>query len=202
MRYPNIVKYFYSEEPPPSQQNSTSHHVHANLKCLLITEFIRPISNLIDNLSSEQIMHGIYGITNAIHFLHDKVQMSHNNLSESCIYLNSKQVWKLNDFELALSFSKLNKESLREIYEFKQKNSITPEEESNFKDPSGQGVNKIDLNQVYQESPHAIDAYGWALTILNLLPSNKQIKSFKTFFGDDPKNDHSSKYDEFQMFYF
>ncbi len=134
LRHPNIVKYFYSEEPPPSQQQTHNLHVQASLKCLLITEFIRPISSLIDNLNSEQVMHGIYGITNAIHFLHEKCSLSHNNLSENCIYLNCRQVWKLNDFELALPFDKLNRQALKNIYELKQKNAITPEEEANFKD--------------------------------------------------------------------
>lgn len=185
LRHPNIVKYFYSEEPPPSQQQSQSHHAQANLKCILITEFIRPVANLVGNLTNEQIMHGIYGITNAIQFIHERAQMSHNNLSESCIYVNCKQVWKLNDFELALSFNDLTRENLRSIYEFKQKNAITPEEEANFHNSS---ENKLDLNRIYHEAPHSIDAYGWALTILNLLPNNK-VKSFKTFFGDDATNE-------------
>jgi len=43
----------------------------------------------------------------------------------------------------------------------------------------------MDLDKVYEQAPHAIDAYGWALTILNLLPNSNQIKSFKTFFGDE-----------------
>ena len=127
-------------------------------------------------------MHGIYGITNAIHFLHDKAKMSHNNLSESSIYVNCKQAWKLNDFELALSFSELTNENLKEIYEFKHRNAVTPEEEANYKN----SANKLELNKVFQAAPHSIDAYGWALTILNLLPSfNATHKSFSAFFGDD-----------------
>ena len=177
------MKYFYSEEPAISQHHGQNNHnvPHPNTKCLLITEFIRPITILIENLSTEQVMHGIYGITTAIQFLHEKAQMSHNNISESSIYVNCKQVWKLNDFELALSFGNLNKENLKEIYSFENKNAITPEEEINYKNP-----NKLDLNRVFQQVPHSIDAYGWAITILNLLPSyHNATKSFKTFFGDD-----------------
>lgn len=169
LRHPNIVKYFYSEEPPPSH-------------CpLLITEFIRPLSSLIDNLNAEQIMHGIYNITSSLHFLHSKCKLSHNNLSENCIYLNCRQVWKLNDFELAISFDKLTRDTLKDIYEFKHKNAITPEEEASYKDIG----NYKELDRTMQQVPHAIDAYGWALTILNLLPSENQVKSFKSFFGDD-----------------
>lgn len=158
---------------------------HPSFKCVLITEFVRPITTLIESLTGEQISHGIYGITNAIQFLHEKTQTSHNNLSESCIYVNCKQVWKLNDFELALGFSHLTKDNLREIYELKQKNAITPEEEINFKEPN---QTKLDLNKLYQEAPHSIDAYGWAITILNLLSNSSKKKSFKAFFGDENTN--------------
>ncbi len=177
MRHPNVVKYLYSEEP---------HHNlhHNNLKCLLITEYIRPLSTLIDSLNIEQIMHGIYGITNALNFLHEKAKMSHNNLSKSSIYVNGKQVWKLSDFEFSLSFSNLNCDNLREIYEFKQKNSITPEEEINYRNSNQSN----DLNKIYKLAPHSIDAYGWAMTVLSILPNssiNKNEKnSFRTFFGE------------------
>lgn len=183
IRHPNIVKYFYSEEPVKSQVPIP--HTHPSFKCVLITEFVRPLTNLVESLTSEQIYHGIYGITNAIQFLHEKTQTSHNNLSESCIYVNCKQVWKLNDFELALSFTSLTKENLRGIYELKQKNAITPEEEVNYKEPN---QSKMDLNRIYQEAPHSIDAYGWAITILNLVSNGNKKKSFKAFFGDESTN--------------
>ena len=193
LRHPNIVKYFYSEEPP-SSQHQNHHHTqsfHHNIRCLVITEYIRPLNSLIESLNNEQIMHGIYGITKAIHFLHDRVQLSHNNLTESCIYLNSKHSWKLNDFELALKFESLNRDNLREIYEFKQKNAITPEEEAEFLNynPTQNIVYKIDLNKSCKQAPHSIDAYAWAMTILNILPSNKKVKSFKTFFGNELNKD-------------
>ena len=99
--------------------------------------------------------------------------MSHNNLSEHCIYLNSKQTWKLNDFELAINFSNLNRENLRQIYEFKNKKSITPEEEAEV---MGGSKIKFDLDLIYKQSPHSIDAYGWAMLVINLLPTNNQPK--------------------------
>lgn len=124
---------------------------------------------MLNDLSKEQLFRGIYGITCAISFLHEKVfyylkkkqinkinkfinlfkvLISHNNISESSIYLNSKQTWKLSDFELALSFSDLNTTNLKSIHEFKSKNSITPEEEGN--------LFKIDLDQVYKKSTACI----------------------------------------------
>jgi hypothetical protein len=69
LRHPNIVKYFYSEEP---QALST----HTNTKLLLITEGVRPlvgVGAVLDELSKEQIISGLYGITNAVLFLHERV---------------------------------------------------------------------------------------------------------------------------------
>ena len=65
LRHPNIVKYIYSEETPLINTN--------NFKCLLITELIRPLTSVFDDLSKEQIIRGIFSVTNAISFLHEKV---------------------------------------------------------------------------------------------------------------------------------
>lgn len=99
-----------------------------------------------------------------------KASISHNNINESCIYLNSKQTWKLSDFELALSFAELSKQNLKSIYEFKSKNSITPEEEELELSLSNSRT-KIDLDLVLKQSPHSIDSYGWAMLLIQLLPS-------------------------------
>lgn len=181
MRHPNIVKYFYSEEFPLINQAN-------HFKCLLITEYIRPLATILKDLSSEQKIHGIYGVTQAVHFLHDKVKLSHNNINESCIYLNSKQSWKLNNFELAIPFSTLNKQSLNQILEFKNKNSITPEEEE--KEQDNNFVKKYDLDLVYKTSPHAIDSYGWGMFILNVLTpdgNNSELGDLENFLNKDPR---------------
>ena len=68
IRHPNIVKYFYSEENSPANVNVN------HVKCLLITESIRPLSNLINELNKEEIIRGLFSITTAISFLHDKVK--------------------------------------------------------------------------------------------------------------------------------
>ena len=61
IRHPNIVKYLYSNEQ--TQVNS----------CILITESIIPLKSLLNELKYEQIISGLYGITCAIEFLHNKV---------------------------------------------------------------------------------------------------------------------------------
>ncbi len=107
--------------------------------------------------------------------------ISHNNISESCIYLNTKQVWKINDFELALNFADLNRDNLRAIYEFKSKNAVTPEEELAILIASSTNVlasnkNKYDLDVIYKEHPHSIDAYAWAMLVFNLISARRTTK--------------------------
>ena len=163
LRHPNIVKYLYSEEP----QNMN----HGHFKCLLITESIRPLNSIINVLSKEQILSGVFGITSGFAFLHEKAFISHNNINESCIYLNTKQVWKINDFELALNFADLNRENLKSIYEFKSKSAITPEEELEVLMDSGNTIknSKFDMDLIYKQHPHSIDSYAWAMLVFNLL---------------------------------
>lgn len=166
VRHPNIVKYLYSEEP-----SSLNHH---NLKCILITESIRPLNSLIETLNKEQIIRGLYCITNSLAFLHDKLRISHNNINKLCVYSNSKQIWKLNDFELSIAFDDLNKESLRQIYDLKSKNSITPEEEAAFGNIEN---NRYDLDLILKQYPHSIDAYGWSFLMIDILFSNDKKSS-------------------------
>jgi hypothetical protein len=101
-----------------------------------------------------------------------KALISHNNISESSVYLNGKQTWKLGNFELALPFAELNKDNLRNIYEFKCSNAITPEEELEAESSTTTTLKNsavFDLDRILKSNPHAIDAYGWAMLISSLL---------------------------------
>lgn len=127
IRHPNIARYLFAEE------NTQSNGL---VKCVLIVESMRPLTNFTSSgelLSLEQLVSGVHGLTNALAFLHDKAAISHNNVNENSVYLNGKQVWKLSDFELALAFTDLNKENLRQLFEFRHKESLTPEEISEFR---------------------------------------------------------------------
>ncbi|RNA06863.1 hypothetical protein BpHYR1_012605, partial [Brachionus plicatilis] len=170
LRHPNLVKYLYSKEPPHS-------------KCILITESVRPLTCLLGDLSREQIVRGLYGITNAVLFLHQKVQVSHNNICASSINLNPKQTWKLNNFELSLPFSGLNTQNLGQIYDFKDKNSVTPEEELVSK-----GMGKSDLDSVLKEHPHCLDSYAWAMLVVKLLYTNSKIGSQTNIIDDEDED--------------
>jgi hypothetical protein len=135
IRHPNIARYLFAEDNSSGSggSNSNSSHHHSNLKCILIVESMRPLAAHSGEMSFEQLISGVYGLTNALAFLHDKAAISHNNVNEHSVYLNGKQVWKLSDFELALSFHDLTKENLRQIFEFRHKDSLTPEEVAEFR---------------------------------------------------------------------
>lgn len=138
IRHPNIARYLFAEESGHSNSGGgTSGSGSGLFKCVLIVESMRPLSWFTSNgdhhLSMEQLVSGIHGITTAVAFLHDKCAISHNNVNEHAVYLNGKQVWKLSDFELAMSFGDLSRESLRQIWEFRHKESLTPEETSEFR---------------------------------------------------------------------
>ena len=170
LRHPNIVKYLYSKEPPHS-------------KCILITEPLRPLSCLMNNLSREQIVRGLYGITNAVLFLHEKAHLSHNNICATSIYLNSKQTWKLNNFELSLLFSDLNVQNLAQIYEYKDKNSVTPEEELISK-----GMSKPDLNTILKAHPYCLDSYAWAMLVVKMLYTDNKLGSNTNIIDDEDED--------------
>ncbi len=179
MRHPNIVKFLYSEE---STQVS---------KCLLITESIRPLKVFVNVLSKEQILRGVFGITNALVFLHEKAFVSHNNLNESSIYLNGKQTWKLSDFELSLGFDELKRENLKQIRDLKDKNCITPEEEK---------LEQLENDSLFSTYPHSIDTYCWAMLLVNILRarSNSLTTSKKGYRNSSYEMDKSiSKEDEY-----
>lgn len=138
IRHPNIARYLFAEESGHSNSGGGTGGSGGLFKCVLIVESMRPLSWFTasgehHHLSMEQLVSGIHGITTAVAFLHDKCAISHNNVTEHAVYLNGKQVWKLSDFELAMSFGDLGRESLRQIWEFRQKESLTPEETSEFR---------------------------------------------------------------------
>ena len=119
------------------------------------------------------------------YFLIKKASVSHNNISEQCIFINSRHEWKLNNFELSLPFSKVNRTNLREIYEFKCKNAITPEEE--HLDDLTKPMPKSDMNITLKLYPHSIDVYGWAMLMLNILSKylSEEIQELEVYLSKD-----------------
>lgn len=171
LRHPNITKYLYSEESPLSTQT--------NIKCLLICESLRPLSTSLNDLSNEQVICGLYGVINAVVFLHEKAHISHNNVSLWTVYLNGKQTWKLSDFELALAFNELNAENLKSFSELKEKASMSPEEEACLRDGAATNVDRI-LNSC----PHCIDSYGWAMLAVTVLKKDPTRAAKNTSFEE------------------
>ena len=90
--------------------------------------------------------------------------MSHNNICEKNLIINTKFIWKLNGFELSLSNLNMKKENLLKIKPFK-KGNLTPEEESEK------------LDHVEKSYQYTIDVYSWALMFNELLNSHNYVNN-------------------------
>jgi hypothetical protein len=90
--------------------------------------------------------------------------------------LNSKQTWKLSNFELACRFDELSAAHLLGIYEHKCKRALTPEEEELAREAADGGPAKsnADAENACRQHPHALDAYAWAMMLLNLFEGSQE----------------------------
>lgn len=173
LRHPNILKYLYSET------------TQSSLSCILITEPSIPLINVLNGLKYDELISGLYGITCAIDFLHSKAFISHNNINENSLCLNSKLSWKLSSFEYSIEFNDLTISSFNRIKENKSKFCILPEESDQ------QLLSTIFSSTRYY---HTIDAYCWALMICNLINKHEfnlnnimhDYETFKCFLDADP----------------
>jgi serine/threonine protein kinase len=82
--------------------------------------------------------------------------LSHNNICEKNLFINTKCIWKLNGFELSSSFSNTKKDFILKIKPFK-KNNLSPEEETENLDHLDKGHN------------YTLDVYSWAIMFNELL---------------------------------
>ena len=136
------------------------------MRHVLVVEWVRPLAPLLHSLNAAEIGRGLYAITSALAFCHDKLRLSHNNVGLDCVYLSSKQqAWKLNDFELAIRFDELSAHSVRAIREFKSQQALTPEEQSLGAAVNEQTVDDEQMSVTLRQFPHAIDAYGWCMLV-------------------------------------
>ena len=94
-----------------------------------------------------------------------KAQISHNNICESNIYINTMMTWKLGGMELSADFSELTVDKFRKLKRLKSADCILPEEESS------DSQERLSLLFASRSHLHAIDAYCWALMLSNMLSS-------------------------------
>ena len=97
LRHPSIVKFLGCD---------ASHD-----QILLVTEPVIPVLRALgDTPAMDSVVMGWRGLGAGLDFLHQKANLSHNNLSTNCVYVNVlDSQWKLGGFEAACAPKAINR---------------------------------------------------------------------------------------------
>ena len=95
LRHPNIVKFLGTQK--------------LSDQLMIVTEPVIPVIRVLEGMSVEGLVMGWRGVACALDFLHGKAKISHNNVSEECVYVSTvDSQWKLGGFETARHFKKID----------------------------------------------------------------------------------------------
>ncbi|GAB1598012.1 protein-associating with the carboxyl-terminal domain of ezrin-like [Argonauta hians] len=155
LRHPSIVQYVLSS----CSTNGS----------FLVTEFVKPLEMVVKDLSPVEICSGFHNIIEALVFLHERVEISHNNICQSSIFVAKDGTWKLGAFEHACRFEQLTPKFLENCRAFRNEDAITPEE-------------KTDNLCISSKAMHVLDAYSFGKLAEEFVEQLSNLGDlFKTF---------------------
>ncbi|KAJ8910352.1 hypothetical protein NQ315_004968 [Exocentrus adspersus] len=121
-RHPCIVKYVSSWQK--------------NCKFYLAVEEVTPLSHVLPLLNTLQICVGLHSILKALHFLHEKASVSHNNICISSIYVTRDGSWKLGGMEYLCRYEDLSSDFLNKSRMNRYFKAVDSNEEKVFVNPT------------------------------------------------------------------